>query len=111
MSLHFCAPCRRGHAWHHCAETCAGDGCPKACECGADHGTLIERQLAAILSARLTEVGMTQAALARRLGKTQKHVSMVLTGKAGASFGFWTDAFLAAGLVLRIGADDMAPIQ
>ena len=42
----------------------------------------LDKQRALILAA-LEEDGLTQAEFARRLGRTQKHVSQVLTGKAG----------------------------
>jgi transcriptional regulator with XRE-family HTH domain len=49
----------------------------------------IGEQLATQLRAAMEAEGMTQAQLCREMGVTQKHVSLMLNGKAGASLGLW----------------------
>lgn len=44
---------------------------------------LTTRKMAAILLAHMDEHGITQAELARRIGRTPKHVNLVLNGKVG----------------------------
>src|SRR5690349_15167443 len=46
-------------------------------------------ELAVRVRARLTENGLTQAVLARRVGATEKHVSRVLNGRDDGSIPFW----------------------
>ena len=50
---------------------------------------VIDQQRDLIRSA-LDEQGLTQAEFAKRIGRTEKHVSQVLTGRAGtAEFDYW----------------------
>lgn len=58
----------------------------------------------------LAETATTQAMLARRLGVTQKHVSEVLTGRAGLSMDL-ADAMLAAMGRRVVVAVEHAPLR
>lgn len=43
-----------------------------------------------LIRAAIDDLGLTQAEFARRIGRTEKHVSQVLNGKAGtAEFDYW----------------------
>lgn len=59
------------------------------------------------VSAALTEVGMTQAELARRTGLTTKHISQIVRGHAGIG----TDAATAIEKVLDVTARDLIVMQ
>lgn len=51
---------------------------------------LAKDQMAACIKAELEARGMTQAAFARLLGRSEKHVSQVMTGRAGsAEIDYW----------------------
>jgi len=46
-----------------------------------------QKAMAVLVSEALTKAGVTQAELARQSGVSEKHVSLVLTGQAGAQVG------------------------
>lgn len=52
--------------------------------------TLVIDQQRALIRQHLAECGITQAQLAKMIGRTEKHVSRVLTGQAGtAELDYW----------------------
>jgi transcriptional regulator with XRE-family HTH domain len=51
---------------------------------------LVIDQQRELIRQRLADLGMTQSEMAKRIGRTEKHVSRVLTGKAGtAELDYW----------------------
>lgn len=61
-----------------------------------------EATVVAAVRTRLKERGMTQAAVADDLGITQKHLSQVLSGKAGASLGLLVELLAVVDLALTV---------
>ncbi len=51
--------------------------------------------LAVALRTRLAETGVSQGDLARRAGVSEKHLSQVINGRAGASVATWDRLFVA----------------
>jgi len=53
-------------------------------------GGLVQRQMAALLLAHMKANDVTQAELARRVGRSAKHINQVFQGKAGsAELDYW----------------------
>ena len=51
---------------------------------------LVINQQRALIRERLADLGLTQAEFARRIGRTEKHVSRVLNGYSGtAEMDYW----------------------
>lgn len=55
-----------------------------------DQPTSVQDQIRSLLMAWMADNGITQAELARRIGRTPKHVNQVLNGKAGThEYDYW----------------------
>lgn len=61
-----------------------------------------ERLAMGIVRDRLRERGITQATAAEAIGISEKHISQILTGKTGASFGLLERLLAYVGLQLTI---------
>ncbi len=65
----------------------------------------VENDVRTAIRAALADAGMTQAELARRIRMSQKHVSQVLTGKAGLSLGMADKMLAAIGSRLKMSVE------
>lgn len=68
-------------------------------------------QFATVINAKLVELGMSQADLAREMGVTPKHINQMLTGKATGSPGMLDYCAHVLGFEWSVTASPAAPTE